>query len=222
MCGRYSWSSYNKSVFSRLGLNKLATFKPSFNRAPGQFHPTIKRSGNCAEWSDMCWGTPPNSSLKFPINARSESVFQKAVFEQSISSQRCLIPADGFFEWQVIETQKYPHFIHLPDSSIFAFGGIWKDFLIDQDFTSFFSIITRSAPSNLLHLHHRAPLIVMEEHWKKWLSPSTPKSEVLKILASQSRPFAFHQVDSRVNSSRNDDASLLKPEAGKQSTLFQS
>ena len=220
MCGRYSWSTCNGSEFGSLGLDELATFKPSFNRAPGQLHPAIKKSGDYSEWSCMWWGTPPHSSHNFPINARSESVLQKAIFKQSFNTQRCLIPADGFFEWQLIETQKYPHFIHLPDSSIFAFGGIWKDFLIDQDISSSFSIITRNAPSNLLHLHHRAPLIVMEEHWKKWLCPSTPMSEVIKILASQPYPLTFYQVDSRVNSSRNDDAGLLRPKSEKQSTLF--
>lgn len=220
MCGRYTWSVKDVFEFQNLAPEQSDSFETSFNRAPGQIHPTIRCKEGKGVWTKMWWGRSKKSDYKLPINARSESVQQKPSFKQLFRNQRCLVPADGFFEWQVIENQKYPHFIYLPDSSSFALAGIWKEFPVNEDSSSCFSILTRSAPSNLLHLHHRVPLVVKKEHWKSWLSPNTSENILQMIIHEKNPRLTFHQVDSRVNSPKNNYADLLQPKFGKQATLF--
>ena len=219
MCGRYTWTATNGGKFKKLIKDPEQPEKPSYNRAPGQSHPTISNQSGAIQWDNMLWGNPmsdssPNSFL--PINARSETVQEKPIFREAYFENRCLVPADGWFEWQVIEGQKYPHHIYSENCETFAFAGIWK--IINQK--KVFSILTRSAAPNILHIHHRAPVALTEDHWEFWLDEKQSQDS-LRTLTEASQPiWKAQQVSSRVNSTRNNDPEILNPDSGKQSLLF--
>ena len=136
--------------------------------------------------------------------------------------KRCLIPADGWFEWQLIETQKYPHFHQSSQREAFAFAGIWVgDETTSTSSSIYFSILTRSAPPDLLHIHHRTPLILPQSDWPRWLdSENNDPSELFQILNCPHPEIEVYQVSSLVNSIRNDGPEIIRPELGKQSLLF--
>jgi len=223
MCGRYTWKATHGRKFKRLVKEPEEPPPPSFNRAPGQTHPTISSSSGSVQWQNRNWGNPKSESSSqvfFPINARSETVHEKPIFKDSFFQHRCLIPADGWFEWQVIEGQKYPHHIFSDKDETFAFAGIGKTIHQQGATRNVFSILTRSAPSNLLHIHHRAPVALTERQWEQWLDEKQDENSLLKIMQSTQPAWTVYQVSSRVNSTRNNDPDLLIAEKGKQSLLF--
>ena len=224
MCGRYSWKNPSAKRFGKLTESKPNPGHPSFNRAPGQVHPTLSSQEGAVGWNPMWWGRPPGEKTTgrapFPINARSETVGEKPSFRESFENRRCLVPADGFYEWQVEETQKYPHFIHLPDHSTFAMAGIWTGNRENGDQAGIFTILTQSAHPGMLHLHHRMPLILGESDWETWIDPASTTAQLDKILDCPGPEMAHYQVGKRVNSTRNDDPELQDPFAERQATLF--
>ena len=219
MCGRYTWKATNGGKFKKLVKATDIVNEPSYNRAPGQTHPSISIESGSAQWTNMIWGNPRPDSLPsefFPINARSETVHEKTIFKESFLHHRCLIPSDGWFEWQIIEDQKYPHHISSEKNETFAFAGIWRN--INQK--KVFSILTRKAASNIFHIHHRAPLALTEDYWTEWLDEKKAEESLSLLMQIKQPPWKATQVSSRVNSTRNNDPELLKPEKGKQSLLF--
>ena len=224
MCGRYSLKDTTPKEF----ITKYGAFDglnlPRYNRAPGQAHPIIIDRKKQHIWTSMNWGSFPGRSRHdqpfFPINARSETVTQKKVFEESIHKRRCLVPADGWYEWQLIETQKYPFYHQLSNHTAFAIAGIWSQGTDPNRKDSAFSILTRSASPEILHIHHRAPLVLPVGLWDIWLKSDLPEQELLKILGSKQPPITFFQVGPKVNSTSNDGPDLLEPEHGRQSLLF--
>jgi len=210
--------------FGKLTNKAPTPDKPSLNRAPGQIHPTLSMSGRTVVWSPMWWGRPPGgkTSGRFPqpINARAETVGQKPAFRESFESKRCLVPADGFYEWQVTDGEKYPYFIHLPDRPVFAMAGIWTEALDFEKTEGSFTILTQEAHPGLLELHHRMPVILQESEWKTWIDPSSTTDQLEQILDCPGPEMTAYQVSKRVNSTKNDDSELQKPFSDRQSTLF--
>ena len=219
MCGRYTWTATNGGKFKKLIKEPEQPEKPSYNRAPGQSHPSISNQSGAIQWDNMVWGNPKSDSSPnsfFPINARSETVQEKPIFKESYLERRCLIPADGWFEWQVIEGQRYPHHIFSENDETFAFAGLWKS--INQ--RKVFSILTRSAATNILHIHHRAPVALTENYWELWLYEKQSQDSLKNVTDASQPVWTAQQVSSRVNSTRNNDPEILNPDSGKQSLLF--
>ena len=219
MCGRYTWTATNGGKFKKLIKEPEQPEKPSYNRAPGQSHSAISCESASIKWDNMLWGNPKSDSSPnsfFPINARSETVQEKPIFKESYLERRCLIPADGWFEWQVIEGQKYPHHIFSENDETFAFAGLWKS--INQ--RKVFSILTRSAAANILHIHHRAPVALTENYWELWLDEKQSQDSLRTVTDASQPVWTAQQVSSRVNSTRNNDPEILNPDSGKQSLLF--
>ena len=224
MCGRYSWKQPSAKRFGKLTKSDPKPDRPSFNRAPGQVHPTLSAREGTVGWSPMWWGHPPGEKTAghalFPINARSETVGEKQSFRESFENRRCLVPADGFYEWEVVETQKYPHFIHLPDHSTFAMAGIWTSNRGTKEHEDAFTILTQSAHPGMLHLHHRMPVILGESDWETWIDPASTTAQLDKILDCPGPEMAHYQVAKRVNATKNDDPELQDACAERQATLF--
>ncbi len=222
MCGRYTLQQSNPKEF----VEKFGPFEgltqPRFNRAPGQAHPIVIDRNHQASWTLMQWGGQSRMSRGnfFPINARSETILEKEIFRESVRRRRCLIPASGWYEWQVLESERYPHFLQLEESATFAMAGAWIAASENSEQPACFTILTRSAPSEILQLHHRAPLIIPAEHWDSWLSPNLQDNQIRSLATARQPKIRAHQVSSQVNSTKNDGIELLKPECGKQSLLF--
>ena len=224
MCGRYSWAQKKVSTqFKKLEIPPPPT-SVSYNRSPGQEHPVIIKTTKKTDWSMAKWGIIPHQKLASsrlnPINARIETVREKSIFQDSLLYRRCLIPADGYFEWQKTESEKYPYFHYLPDLHMFAMAGIWNETQEEDGCVRSFSVLTQPASSNLLHIHHHMPVIINPEDWSDWLNNDSKLDYLLSYYSQPKQTLYVHQVASKVNHVKNDGPDLIVRSTEKQSTLW--
>lgn len=224
MCGRYTLYAPQ----SRLESHFEAAFKidesltENYNIAPGSHQPVVL-NGKAREpgITMMRWGLIPpfadDASIGFKmINARSETLSEKPSFKKPFQRKRCLIPANGFFEWKKIEgsDRKLPFYIRLIHQELFAFAGLferWEDKKGESVFS--FTIITTEANSLLQPLHERMPVIVNPENYAFWLDPMNEDREGLQSLL---RPFptedmSVFRISPEVNKTSNNHKGLIEP-----------
>jgi putative SOS response-associated peptidase YedK len=163
----------------------------------------------------MIWGLIPswvksteqaNEMRALTLNARSESIFEKPSFRKPAQNQRCLIPADGFFEWMEHNGHKYPHFITMKSDSFFCFGGLYDRWVNPNsgEIIDSFSIITTPANAMMARIHNRKkrmPLIIPRECWLEWLNPAAGKSDLEQLCV----PFPDTQMQAHSISKRITD-----------------
>jgi putative SOS response-associated peptidase YedK len=219
MCGRYAIVlTGDGSLQRRFSLEEVPEAPaPRFNVAPTQTLPVITRnSPNRMEM--MRWGLVPSWAKDMSIgsrmiNARAETVAEKPAFRRLLRSQRCLVPASGFYEWKREGDGKTPHFIHLPDEPLFAFAGlydIWRD--PDGQAVKTYTILT-TAPNDLMsEIHNRMPVILRREDEDDWLDPENTEPEHLLPLLRPypAREMAAYPVSKMVNSPANDVPDILE------------
>lgn len=224
MCGRYSWAQKKKLTPPKNLILPSPPSSVSYNRAPGQDHPIIIRSNKKCTWSLAKWGLIPEqkegNAIPHPINARIETVREKPIFQNSVQQRRCLIPADGYFEWQKLETQKYPHFHFLNKQDTFAMAGIWNETKKGDQTARSFTILTHSASPNLLHIHHRMPVILQPKDWTAWLASQTDLDPFLNRYAQCQVTLEAYQVSSRVNKVQHNGPEITEKFTEKQTTLW--
>ena len=149
------------------------------------------------------------------INTRAETAAEKPAFKRALASRRCLVPADGWFEWRRTGKEKEPFYMTGPDDSSLAFGGIWETWRPKDDADAepliTFSIITTDAAGQLTDVHHRMPLIVPRQRWDGWLDPD--RSDVTDLLVPTPEDIVasleLRPVASLVNNVRNNGPELL-------------
>ncbi len=149
------------------------------------------------------------------INTRAETAAEKPAFKRALASRRCLVPADGWFEWRRTGKEKEPFYMTGPDDASLAFGGIWESWHPKDDDSAdpliTFSIITTDATGQLTDIHHRMPLIVPRDHWDGWLDPD--RADVTGLLVPTPEELVasleLRPVSSRVNNVRNNGPELL-------------
>lgn len=208
---RYSFSHSKEKAEKRFKVKFQDPWKPRYNIAPAQVVPVITNK-NPKEFSFFKWGFIPNWSLNEGVasnlvNARSETVLSKVPFKQAVRSQRCLIPADGFFEWKKEGKLKVPYRITLNSDEAFAFAGVWDSWERpeDSEIINSFSILTTEANSMVKEIHERMPVILSQELESSWLSDSLNDSEIQMLL----RPFDsdkmnYYKVNRIMNSTDYD------------------
>ncbi len=170
------------------------------------------------ELAALSWGLLPSWSKSEqgnrPINARAETLFEKPMFKNAIARRRCLIPADGFYEWQRSAGGKQPWHIGMIDGATFAFGGLWEYWATEgKPPVLSCAIIVTDANELVRKLHERMPLIIAREDWERWLDPElTDEKEIEQMLkpypADEMRAYP---VSTRVNNAKNDDPGLIEP-----------
>ena len=152
------------------------------------------------------------------INARAETVAEKPSFKNAFKKRRCLIIADGFYEWKGPKGQKQPMFITRPDKKPFAFAGLWETWgKKDQDpLYKSCTIITTKACEALRHIHHRMPVIFKPEAYESWLNPANQDVNALKNILQQAllTDLVSYPVSKRVNATGNKDAACIDPIEG--------
>ena len=196
MCGRFTQTKNRKEALEALGGIELPPlFHSRYNIAPTQTAAII-RSHEPTRAGECIWGFKNPKSTSVVINARSETLAERALFKNLPTANRCLIPADGFYEWK----GQQPYYFQLPEKQLFAFAGLWRD---DRCV-----ILTRAADSNMQGIHPRMPVIIESTDWKRWLSdPSAILCSAFNTLRfSPARP-----VSRRVNKVANDDPGCLAP-----------
>jgi putative SOS response-associated peptidase YedK len=225
MCGRFTLHSRD-----RIKLKGLATldlpFEARYNIAPSQSILTIGDFGAGLEGRLMTWGLIPSWSTngKGFINARAETIEDKPSFSESFRLRRCLIPADGFFEWKRTGREKRPFYFQVDDEMPFAFAGIWDTWSNRADVVTSCAIVTTAANELVEELHDRMPIILLHEFYDAWLNQNTDRSALQRLL----KPFPaskmkMHPVSSAVNYPENETSNLIEEveaEVGRTLPLF--
>ena len=242
MCGRYASSRRPEDLaeeFDVLDIRVPAPLEPDYNVAPTkEVYAVVERPPSKdspeppqRQLRALTWGLVP-SWAKDPsignrmINARMETVAEKPAYKRAFAKRRCLLPADGYFEWYPTEQKtkagkplKQPFFIRPRDHGVLAMAGlyeIWRDPTRDEDDPDRFrwtcTVITTDAEDDLGHIHDRAPLMVERDRWSAWLDTSAEGSDLLDLLvpAAPGRLEAY-PVSTLVSNVRNNGPELLEP-----------
>ena len=223
MCSRFTITSHPEAVRDYFHYRNKEGFPPRYNIAPTQPVPIVRIAENgLRELTLVRWGLIP-SWVKDPrdfstlINARSETVQVKPSFRNAIKHRRCLVPADGFYEWQGAKGQKRPYFIRPKEGGPIAFAAIWEDWMgADGSEMWSMAILTTASDDVVGRVHDRMPVIVAQEHFDDWLDcGSVRAADALKLVKGGSGvELEIVEIDARVNNPRNDDAEVQKPVQG--------
>ncbi len=218
MCGRFAFYDIQK-FYSRFNVkNNLLDLKIHYSIAPGHNFPIIKQEKGDNKVEIMKWGLIPfwakDPKIGYRmINARAETLSSKPAFRKPLRTQRCLVPANGFYEWDR-QNGKMPYFIKRKDNELFAMAGmydIWKDAGGREIKT--FTIITVDANKLVAKIHDRMPAILEEKNEKKWIDKNTKISKVPEYLMPYpGENMEMYQVSKKVNKPINDEPELIKPE----------
>lgn len=229
MCGRFTLRITSAELAKFFELLREPQWKPRYNIAPTQPVGVIRRSADGRDCQLMHWGLIP-SWAKDPkmgarmINARGETVATKPSFRAAFRRRRCLIPADGFYEWRKTGGRtKQPYHILMRDERPFAFAGLWERWTSEDGSELESCTIITTEPNDLLsELHDRMPVILAADDYDAWMNSENEETDELQGLL---RPFPadkmkFYAIDTTVNSPRNDSPACIEP-ADVQGTLFQ-
>jgi putative SOS response-associated peptidase YedK len=219
MCGRYMLTSPVEALRQLFMFEQRPNLMPRYNIAPTQDVPIVRltRDGSARELVTVRWGLVPFWADDLSIgnrliNARCETVHTMRAFREAYSRRRCLVPADGFFEWQKQGKLRQPFLIRRKDQVPFAFAGLWERWRqpgADDAVVRSCTIITCPANDLVAPLHDRMPVILAPDAHARWLDPKTDARYLLKPCPSAWLE-AF-PVDRRLNSPNNDDPECIQP-----------
>jgi putative SOS response-associated peptidase YedK len=217
MCGRYSLSKSKIELEERFQAEMLPDFNPRYNIAPTQLVPVIT-SQSPKGFSFFYWGITPDFGKNRPvaqklINARAETVAEKITFKSSFQKRRCLIPADGFYEWKRLgKKTSISYRFTLRENELFAFAGIWEEFeTVNGDIQHTFLILTTTPNEKVAEIHDRMPVILAKKDERKWLDSYTTEEELSKILKPYPEDLMMSfTVSPLVNSVGNDTPAVIR------------
>lgn len=239
MCGRFVTASSPALLAERFDVDEVAIegeTEPSYNVAPRAQVAVVRERGDRRVMSRVRWGLVP-SWAKDPsigdrmINARAETLATKPAYKRSFAKKRCLVPADGFYEWRVVappttpkgRPKKQPVFVHRRDGEPMAFAGLWDvwkapagaeiEGLGDDGWLRSFVIVTTRANELLLPIHDRMPVLLPESAWASWLDPANTDLDSLAslLLPAPDDDLELWPVSTAVNKADNDSPELVKP-----------
>ena len=223
MCGRYTLANPDpKRLKLRFGVDGPFEFdeRPRFNIAPTDPVLAVRRTGEggaaTRELGRLRWGLMPGrwaESGRPLINARSETVAEQPAYRDSFRERRCLIPADGFYEWKREPTGKQPIWISRPDDDLFAFAGIWAALERDGEEPLHSCAILTCDPNQLIRpVHDRMPVVLAPEAEATWLDPDATPQDLRALLApAPEDSLELLEVGNAVNDVREDGPHLLDP-----------
>ena len=204
MCGRYALHTNPEVVSLLFGLSEVPAYQPRYNIAPASQVLIIRKNeAAMVRWGLVPrWARDPSSGAKLN-NARAETVAEKPAFRDAYRKRRCLIPADGFYEWKSEGGVKQPYYIYPPHGGLFAFAGLWEP---SNDLQTC-AIITTEANAKMGAVHDRMPVIVAPQDYPQWLAGG----EGL-LRPCPSGALAIRRVSRAVNDARNDAPGLIEPD----------
>ncbi|RJX49699.1 SOS response-associated peptidase [Halonotius pteroides] len=228
MCGRYTLHASPERLAERFGVAVPDSFEPRYNCSPGQELPVIT-SDDPDHLQRFTWGLTPSwaDEKQGLINARSETVRQKRSFADAYESRRCLVPADGFYEWADLGDGKEPYRVAFEDDRPFAMAGLWErwepptqqlglesfgggDAAADPEPLETFTVITTEPNDLVSELHHRMAVVLAPDEEETWLDGDPDAaSELLDPYPDDE--LEYFCVSQRVNSPANDDSELIEP-----------
>lgn len=221
MCGRFTLTKSAEVIAEALDLDEIPRFTPGYNIAPSQPVPVLRLGAETQKRSFdyLYWGLIPSWAKDVSIgakliNARSETVTEKPSFRTAFKRRRCLIVADGFYEWQRQGSKKQPYYFHLNDHQLFAFAGLWEHWdSVEGDEIQSCTILTTAANDKMQPIHDRMPVILDKTNYDLWLDSTIQSADRLLPLL---RPYPdaglhFYPVSLQVNSPRNDSPTCIEP-----------
>lgn len=218
MCGRYMLATPRERLVERFRTQHAVELVPRYNIAPSESVAAIRESVNQErELVLLRWGLVP-STIKDTkngyrmINARAETLSQRPAFRSAFAHRRCLIPADGFYEWRHTNGTKQPYFVRARDEDLLAFAGLWERWQRGEQVIESCTIITTDANESLASIHHRMPVILPEDTYDRWLDSSVQDPGTLQplLLPYDTTKLVAYPVCKRVNHPKNDDAECIR------------
>ena len=221
MCGRFTLFEADKILSKKFGVSSIPPLSPRYNIAPSQPVAAVRATtdGSGREIALLRWGLIPSWS-KDPaigtrlINARAETAAEKPSFRNAFRQHRCLIPANGFYEWQRQERGKQPYFIRMRDKRLFAFAGLWDRWESpNEGVIETCTILTTAANTVLAPIHDRMPVILPQTDYTQWLDPAQKYMDTLSPLLVPFPPedMLAIPVSPWVNATSNDDEKCIAP-----------
>ena len=223
MCGRYTLRASPEAIARglRVALESLSPVAARYNIAPTQRILVFRSAPDGRREAVMMrWGFP-SAAGSLLVNARAETVARLPAFRDGFTHRRCLIPADGFYEWQKVGSRKQPFFIHRKGNEPFAFAGIWQPG--PEGPTAETVLITQAAGDSMRPIHERQPVRLAPEAWDLWLSPNADDQAALEslLIPPAVNDWVAVPVSNYVNRVANDSARCIAPvEPERQSELF--
>jgi putative SOS response-associated peptidase YedK len=222
MCGRFTLRAPASVIAEQFALFEVPPFTPRFNIAPSQPVPVVRLVPGQTEprrelvW--LRWGLIPGWAQDAAIgnrmiNARAESVAQKPAFRAALRRRRCLLAADGFYEWQRTGRRKQPHFIRMRDDRPLAFAGLWESWEGPDQVVESCTILTTDANELMRPIHDRMPVILAPAAYEPWLDPTVQEPQQLAplLVPYPSEPMTAYPVSTLVNSPTNEDPRCIEP-----------
>lgn len=217
MCGRFVLKSPPTELVTRFGTDECTDFHPRYNVAPTQVVPVVRQLSDGGRHVVMArWGLMPSwmkdpAEFNHPINAKAETAAIKPMFRHAFRKSRVLVPADGFYEWKVIEGKKQPYLIRMRDASPFGMAGLLEHWQGPDSEILTFAILTTEPNPLMADIHNRMPVIVKPEDYGSWLNPElSDVAELQKLVGPYpERLMEAYPVSRRVNSPANDGSDLI-------------
>jgi len=220
MCGRYVLKAALPDIARMLGMDVDLGLEPRYNIAPTTPVPAcrMERPGE-KELTLLRWGLVPHWAKQADgnyrmINARAETVATKPAFRSPFRKRRCLIPADGYYEWKSVAGRKQPYYFSMKDEGPFCFAGLWERWQpAEGEAVETCAIITTDANALGAEVHHRMPVILAAHDYERWLDPGlTRAEEVLPLLAPfPPEAMTMYPVSTLVNNARVDEPRCITP-----------
>jgi putative SOS response-associated peptidase YedK len=216
MCGRFAFYSPAEAAAALFGISASFDVEPRYNIAPTQFVAAIRNGADeerevvMLRWGLVpFWAKDPSIGNRM-INARAETVAEKPSYRNAYNHRRCLVLADGFYEWRREGNSKTPYFISLASGEPFALAGLWEKWTDKNSGESLqtMALITADANEFMTPLHHRMPVVLEAGTAKDWLAGSR---DLLDDVAAITPPLRSWPVDLRVNNARNEGDELIQP-----------
>jgi len=219
MCGRYILTITGEVLARAFDLHETPELSPRYNIAPTQDAPVIREIGGVRRLELLRWGLVPSwardpSIGQRLINARSETAASKPSFRSAIRRRRCLVPSDGFYEWQKTPAAKQPWLIRMRDGGPFAMAGLWETWRPEAgEALETFTILTTKPNQVVAPLHGRMPVILPPGSWERWLDPAIDDPSKLSPLLEPYPPeeMAAHPVTRAVGSPAFDMPACIEP-----------
>jgi putative SOS response-associated peptidase YedK len=232
MCGRFTITRRDgNSLAAELGVpeGSFVDYRPRYNIAPTQPHFIVRikyenREVLPATWGLVRSGSKDASMAAKCINARSETIETRSAFRDAFQKRRCVVPADGFFEWTGLKTARQPTWFHRDDSRLLLFAGLYEAWQKEQGaWETTFTILTTAANAVLESYHDRMPVILADRDADDWMDPRAPSPRALKrlLIPAPDDLLLATPVSPEVNNVDNDSLDLLQP-AGQMSLSLRS
>ena len=215
MCERFYRTAAPAEIRKQFKIQKAPLLTPHYNIAPTQTSPIVIAEGKGRELCLARWGLVPPWSRDLSlgarmINAPADTLEERTAYGTPFQSQRCLVPANGFYEWQSHGAKKQPYKIALRNGALIAFAGIWEKWTPERgEPVVTFTIITTTASRLVSEVHDRMPVIIAPADYQLWLTASSATAK--KLLLPYASGLTITPISERVNNTQNDDAELLLP-----------